>query len=152
MNRRSFFQTALTTLGVLGMAKVFKMETAFAAPKKAAAKGGAKGVQATEESLKGLPKASGVTDANFWKQGDKIATVQSYCDASIDKNKACGDKRQPGQFCGSCTFLQERANYEGNVVGKCQLIPPQPPKTHVRGNNYCQSYVANAANKYEIKA
>lgn len=146
MNRRSFFQTALTTFGVLGMARVFKMETAFAAPKK-----GGKAVAATEESLKGLPKASGITAANFWNEGDKIATVQNYCDAAIPNNKTCGDKRQPGQFCGSCTFFQDRAVYEGNVIGKCQLIPPQPPKTHVRGNNYCQSYVANAANKYDLK-
>lgn len=154
MNRRSFFQTVLSTFGVMGMARVFGFESAFAAPKVQARKGGAKthAVIATEDSLKGLPKANGLTDANFWNQGDKIATVQNFCDASIKGNKACGDKRQPTQFCGSCTFLQERVNYQDNVAGKCQLIPPQSPKTHVRGNDYCGSYVNNAANKYEIKA
>lgn len=163
MNRRSFFQTVVSACGVLGAARIFGFEKAFAAgnakpsgspPKVDARKGGAKthAVMATDESLKGLPKATNLTEANFWKEGDKIATVQNFCDASIKDNKACGDKRQPGQFCGSCTFLQERVNYQGNVAGKCQLIPPQPPKTHVHGNEYCASYVANAANKYEIKA
>lgn len=151
MNRRSFFQSALAAVGVFGMAKVLGVEPAFAKTHKGAKASGGAGVKATEESLKDLPKAKGVTDANFWKEGDKIATVQGFCDGSKAGNKACGDKRQPGQFCGSCTFLQDRAVYEGNVIGKCQLIPPQAPKMYVRGNDYCQSYVPNAAHKYEIK-
>ena len=153
MNRRSFFQTALSACGVLGMAKIFGFESAFAAPKINARAGGAPthAVMASDASLAGLPKANGITEANFWSPSDKIATVQNFCDATSG-GKACGDKRTPTQFCGSCTFLQERVNYQDNVAGKCQLIPPQPPKTYVHGNNYCASYVNNAANKYELKA
>lgn len=151
MNRRSFFQTVLSTIGVVGVARVFGWESAFAAPKKAHG-GKAGAVKATEESLKGLPKATNLSEANFWNESDSIATVQNFCDASIKGNKKCGDKRQANQFCGSCTFLQERVNYQDNVAGKCQLIQPKPPKTHVHGHSYCASYVNNAANKYEIKA
>jgi hypothetical protein len=159
MNRRSFFQSALSTFGVLGVARVLGVENVFAAaagkaPAVKARAGGAKthAVMATDDSLKGLPKATNLSDANFWTESDSIATVQNYCDASIAGNKKCSDKRQPNQFCGSCTFLQERANYQGNVVGKCQLIQPKAPKDHVPGNFHCASYVNNAANKYEIKA
>src|SRR5262249_34935810 len=144
-----FFGTALATLGVLSFTRLFRQEVAWAADKKSA---GGKGIKATDESLKGLAAASGVTDANFWKESDVVATVQNFCDGSIKGNPKCGPAHKPGQFCGGCTFLQERASYQGNVVGKCQLIQPKPPKTHVWGHFACASYVPNAANKYDIKA
>lgn len=151
LNRRTFISWAAWTLGAL---KFLTMNSALAAPKavKAAPSGG--GVKASEESLKGLAMAQGLTDANFWKEGDKIPNnLQNYCDASKPNNKVCGDKRKPTQFCGNCNFIQERVNYNGNVVGKCMLMqPPQPPKTHVPGNFYCGSHVENPAYKYAIKS
>src|SRR5262245_48090772 len=134
MDRRSFFSTVMSAFGVFGLAGVFKAE---AAPKVQARKGGAKthAVFATDESLKDLPKAEGLSDNNFWGEGDKakITTVQNFCDASIEKNPACAPTHAPGKFCGNCTFMLERSNYHGNVAGKCQLVQPQPPKTHMAG-------------------
>jgi hypothetical protein len=149
MNRRSFFGVTLSTLGTLGLARVLRCESVFAAPE---AKAAGKKVQATEESLKGLEKAKGLKESNFWNEKDTVATVVNFCDASIEKNKKCGEKRQPGQYCGNCVFLTKREAFEGDVAGKCQLIPDKPPKTHVHGHTYCGSYVANPAFKYAIKA
>lgn len=154
MDRRSFFQTAVFAFGIFGLTRILKVESASAQKTKVKARAGGKAnaVFATEDSLKGLPKASGLTPANFWEESDKPPTVQNFCNASSDKNPVCGAKRQAGQFCGRCTFLQERVNYEDNVAGKCQLIPPKAPKTNVRGHYYCASFVENKANKYDIKA
>jgi hypothetical protein len=153
MNRRSFFASAVSALGIFGLARVFKMDSSWAQVTKVKGKpaGGVGLALATDDSLKGLPKAAGLNPSNFFDESDKPATVQNFCNASVSGNKTCGPKRQPGQFCGSCTFLQERVAYDGNVAGKCQLIPPKPPKSHVHGNYYCASYVPNPSNKYEIK-
>src|SRR4051812_29083309 len=119
MDRRSFFGAAVSALGLLGLSGLFR-ENVFAAgaAKAVKAKAGGKSgnVFATEESLKGLEKANGLTEANFWGEGDKVATVQNFCNAAIPGNKTCGDKRQANQFCGSCQFIQNRVNYDGNVA------------------------------------
>src|SRR5579864_5044466 len=124
MNRRSLLKSALSVLGILSLSRAFKLSPALAQAKKKAKGGGVGMVFATEESLKGLPAAAGVTPNSFWDENDKISQVQNFCNAAVSPNSACGPKHQPGQYCGSCTFLQERAVYDGNVVGKCALIQP----------------------------
>jgi hypothetical protein len=151
MNRRTFFGTAISTLGILRFSGFFGANSAFAAPKAAAKKGGK--VQATEESLKGLPQATGITDANFWKADDakKLQSVTKFCDPTA-KKPDCSPTRQPNQYCGSCAFIQNRVNYNGDVAGKCQLLQDAPPKKLVAGHFHCGSYVNNPQNKYEIKS
>ena len=154
MNRRTFFGAALSAVGTLSIARALRFDEVWAGPKVQARKGGAKvhPVVAAEESLKGLEKATNVTEVNFWQEEDKIATVQNYCNAAVEKNPKCGDKRQAGQFCGNCVFLQNRVNHQDNVAGKCQLIPDQPPKTLVHGHYYCASFALNPSFKYAIKS
>src|SRR5580693_4273926 len=106
MNRRFFFQSAVSAFGILTLARVFKSEAGWAQVSKVKGKpaGGVGMVFATEDSLKGLPKAAGLTPASFWEESDKPAAVQNFCNAGVAGNKTCGPKRQAGQYCGSCTF------------------------------------------------
>jgi hypothetical protein len=156
LNRRSFFGMTLAAVGALGVSRLFRSENSFAAPPVIKAKGGAKthAVMATEESLKGIPKATNVTEANFFQEGDAITTVQNYCNAGIDKNPKCGPQRKAGQFCGNCLFFKKETKvvYDGDAASECQLIQAKDAKKLVHGHNYCASYANNAAVKYEIKS
>ena len=69
-NRRSFFGVALSSLGILSMAKVFRSETVWAAGAvKARAGGKAHAVFASEESLAGLPEGQWLNRSELLASG-----------------------------------------------------------------------------------